>query len=273
MEDIFANKYTCLKALTYRPRFDYLINTTIIEYDIRKANVNVLFAQGVLTLDQYLKYKNSLTRREDVGWLMKRNPDISRIFIDGLYDARRNFIEANNLDEQDIISCRSDALFVINKTPVNTKFGTIEFVLKNKYTSFIKLGNLDIYYYYDPITSREVLDIKGMSDEAKAKHTGFFIEFLLTVLNSLQTDPFEALNILQGFNDAYIKRELDIGYYRTFDQSSSYVINQYHSNQVMRYIVNELYNIPIECVDIDYNLYLIRVLYKYISAICFKKRI
>ena len=48
---------------------------------------------------------------------------------------------------KEVVRIANDAVFVKRSVPLKyTKFGLIEFIPKNKYSSFIKLGDLYIFF-------------------------------------------------------------------------------------------------------------------------------
>lgn len=247
----------------------FIVSSYIREYDISKANINILYKYKVLTKEQYEYYLtvDRMTRQRDIG-IMQKDNKIVKILQQGILEAKKMFFEANGITESDIVAIKNDAVFILNKIPTVTKFDNIEFVNKNIYTSFYKLPyGLELYYYYDMVNNVEKLDVKGISEDRLKLHEEYFLEFLKVTLSSAQMDSIEnTLDIVITFYDKYLKKELDLGYYRTFNSESVYCIRRDISdyNMYKAYFLEEYNKID---VDITHNLYIIRQLYQYYSSL------
>ncbi|MCK9198842.1 MAG: hypothetical protein M0P49_04495 [Bacilli bacterium] len=254
---------------------NYIISSYIREYDISKANANVLFMKGAISKDQYnhLLSLDSESRYISVGLLQKDNPDISTCLKEGIKEMRYLFLTSNNLTESDILSIKNDAIFVLSKIPMITKFGIVEFVNKNIYTSFYKLGGgkIEIYYLYDMVNNIEHIDIKGIKDWKVLLHKDYFLEFLLVLFNSAQIESLkDTIDILITFYESYLKLELDIGYYRQFDAESLFSIKRLGISSV--YKADFLSEETKDYLDISYNLNILRELVGIFSTIQDKKK-
>ena len=131
--------------INYLAEISYLPNTLIYEYDISKANINVLYSKGVIdkkTYD-YLYNAERMTRQVYVGKL-QRDKAIVDILKAGIIEAKKILFEANDIKDYEVLSIKNDAVFIINRNLINTKFGLINFVNKNQYTSFYKIKNLEM---------------------------------------------------------------------------------------------------------------------------------
>lgn len=257
-----------LNSKNYTMNIPFITSGYIREYDIKQSNINIFYKYGVISDKEYEYYQSvdRYTRQRDMG-LLQKDPKISKILQDGVLEAKRIFFETNNIEEGDILSIKNDAVFVINKIPTITKFDNIEFVNKNIYTSYYKLGSLELYYFYDPINNIENIDIKGIDDSKLKLHEDYFLEFLKVVFSSAQTESInDTLDIIITFYNKYINMELELGYYRSFDSESVYSIKHDISNYSIykAYFLNEnnKYDLDISC-----NLQYIIQLFKYFSSI------
>lgn len=257
-----------LKSVNYSMGINYIISGFIREYDISKANINILYKYGVLSKEKYEYYLtvDRMTRQIDMG-ILQREHEIANILKNGIKEAKRVFFEVNNIEESDVLTIHNDAIFLINKIPSVTKFDNIEFVNKNIYTSYYKLGKLEIYYFYDPINNIENIDVKGINDNKLKIHEDYFLEFLKVVFSSAQTEGIkDTLDIIITFYKQYINMELDIGYYRNFDSESTYHLK----SDISKYSIFKAYTLEEHNkydLDISCNLQLIIQLYKYYSSI------
>ncbi len=205
------------KLVNYTADIDYLIGSYIREYDISKANINILLWKGLISIEQYNFLYNSdrMTRQVTIGMLRRNNPELGEALDAGVIEAKKLFFEANDIQDYEVLSIKNDAIYLINKIPMITKFDNVEFVCKNIYTSYINIFKIQYLYYLDPINKKEVLDIKGIGEDKISFHRNFFYEFLLELLYTSTVDSIEnVLWIIQAFSQKYVSLDLAIGYYR-----------------------------------------------------------
>lgn len=253
----------------------FIISNYIREYDIRQANISILFEKGYITLKDYEKYRcmDKMQREISIGYLLKHK-SISDALSMGLKEYRNKFLNDNDIEEYNVLSIKNDAIYLVNIMPLKTRFDrVIEFLNKNIYTSFYRINNLELYYKSPTIDSDEILHVKGISDEALKFHKNYFYDFLCEVFYCAENENIsEVINLIQNFYKQYINLELDIGYYRNFDSTSNYVsyINTI-SNSTYSFIDNYIPN-TIEykkVLNISYNLNIIRILYSYYASLSF----
>ena len=221
------------EEINYTSPIDYLYNNMVYEYDISKANINVLYSKGIIEKSVYNELFNAprLIRQKYVGNLQKRNSEVTEALKMGILEAKKNLFDANKIKNHEVLSIKNDAVFIINRPLLVTKFGIIEFLCKHQYTSFFRVKNLEMFYYYDKINEYETIDIKGINDTKLELHKDYFLQFLKDLFYTLQMDGVEiALRMLKDFYMDYITYNLDIEYYRTFNEDS---IFHYKCNTVI----------------------------------------
>lgn len=257
-----------LKSQNYNSSYDIIVNAFIYEYDISKANINALFQRGVIdnTLYNVLYNTDKSMREKRVGLMIRENPKIYKEIQAGIIDAKRNLITMNNIDIEDIISIKNDAVFIMNKKPDITKFNLMDFKLKNTYTIYIKINRYEFYYYYNSFNKEEKLDVKGIGDDKLVIHKNYFMDFLLALFNTLQIDGIvNAINIIQNFTNAYINKELDVDYYRKFNSESNFDL--LYDNKIW----STTNASDTRMIDIRYNYEILRDLYSVLLSFYFKK--
>lgn len=211
------------EADKYTMPVTYIISEYIREYDISKANINILLYKGLITKSKYdyLYALPSNLRKIKVGLLQRDNEVINKGLMEGFCEVRKMFYEANNIQEHEILAVKKDAVFLMNKIPSNTKFGNIEFIEKNLYTSFYQLAGLELYYYYNSTTGIERLDIKGMSDDVIALHRPYMIDLLMYIFGTAQESPSrDVVLLVSNIRDQYITGALGVNYFREFNNRS-----------------------------------------------------
>lgn len=258
-----------IEKTNFTKNISFLINRNIYEYDISKANINILLHANVIDGQTYTRLYNASReeRQKEVGIMILKDSNIYKIINTNIKNMRNKLMEVNDIYDDDILSAKNDALFIIDKKPRITKFDNIEFVLKNVYTSFFRIDSLEMYYFCDTANGIEKLDIKGISDNALKSHTNYLLDFLKALFETIQINIDDAVIMLRRFYTDYVNGNLDIGYYRNFDSSSMYTLNVY----------NNIYNSisppnSIEYINKDYNLNILRDIWQIVSHISLNKK-
>lgn len=259
---------------------DYITSTYIREYDISKANINILLSLGAITKTEYDYYYRlpKYAREVMVGYLLKDRKDekLGVDIVKGIREYRRLFFEANDIQDTNVLAIKNDAIFLIDKVAKYTKFGdTVEFKNKDTFTSYYALDrkyNKEFYYLLDIPNNKEILEIKGMGNEGYKLHEPYMIDFFKVLFSTVETAPIdEAVELLQKFSESYLAKELDIGYYRRFDSICGY-------DTIIHNSIGDMYNMKYlsendrSIIEIGYNYGIIMNLYKYISSMIFRKK-
>ena len=225
----------------------YLFNKSIYEYDMKNGGYNLSKAYNLLpeeTLDKLGKYKKD-RRTVEIGKLQRSNSEFKNNLQQAFKDARKLFFEANELDINDVISIKKDAIFTTKYCKYQNFLDFIEFRPKNTYSSYIRL-NKKVELYYSPIQ----LDIKGLGDESIEYHRDYMIKFINTFFSKMETDnEVNTLRFLRSFVDKYKNKELDIEYYRRFDRDSYFDI----VGDTLQY--KDYWQENIDDIDISFNYF------------------
>lgn len=253
------------EKVNYISGLRFIFSNYIREYDLSKANINVLYSKGVIDYSMYAKLlvASREERQITIGLLERENKEVINILKDGIIEAKKMLFEANDIQDGDILSIKNDAVFVINKWLNYTKFGDyIEFKLKSTFTSFVYLNGIEIYYGYDKISGIENIQTKGLGKK-EYLHTNFMIDFIAYLFSEMEVgDVKDAISSLSDFYMDYVSGNLDIGYYREFNSESMYSI--INSSYKVLYMDNDEYTKK-RVVNMNYNLNILRTLYGYIS--------
>ena len=248
----------------YTAQINMLYNVYIYEYDISKANINILYSKNIIdkqTYD-YLYSAERMKRQIYIGNLQK-DPKISQALKDGFIEYRHKLFMANNIQDYEVLSIKKDAIYIISRRLQNTSFVLVNFIEKNWYSGFYKVKNLELYYRYNKMNDEEALDVKGINDNKLILHNAF-MSFLKDLFYTLQCSGIStALALLKDFYLSYINRVLPIEYYREFNISSEY---RTMGTKYSRYAIITGTDINLNIVDISYNLSILielqKILYK-----------
>lgn len=256
------------ERINYSSDIPFIFSSFIREYDIRKANISILFDKGVITKEEYEYLYNTsrMDRQIRIGLLQKRDSRVTKILQDGIIEAKKNLFRSNSLNGSNILNIKNDAVFTVGKELKNTKFGNIEFVLKNQYTSYMKVSKIEFYYGYDRITKNEIFDIKGLGKNIDL-HRDYMSDFISYIMYSIENGDIETvLGDFKDFYMQYINRQLPIWYYREYNPESMYSIlnSPYKISHISESDTNAIRSIDISC-----NLNLLRNIFGYLNSLYF----
>ena len=248
----------------YIAPYKYLINRDIREYDISKANISILRESNVMDDSKY-QYFYNLPKKEreiKIGLMIRKDRNIQNILNSGFVESRRIFFEKNDINDMNILYIDKDSITTIDQlvnSPQISKY--IYFSNKNKYTSFYRLGGIDFLYYND--NSNETFRFKNVNkDFILENHKEYLIDFLLSLAYTAQNNLLDAINMITIFYEQYTNLKLEFGFYKEFNQSSNFKIlsnsnvYQWYSTAISQSMISK------ETLDISYNAWLLRELYK-----------
>lgn len=231
----------------------FITNAEIVEWDIRSGNTSIMKEYKLAPYNTIarLEKMSKSERVIAVGKIMQVNKEFSKKLEDGFNDAVNRFIEANDLSRDiDIISIKRDAVYTINKNISTTKIGShIDFIPKNMYHAYVYLEGKE--FYFKKNWDNESIDVKGMNDKLLPRHHNGIHQMLIQVINLLKKpDDCEAHQYMHEFVDAYKKRELDLDFYRAYNEESKFYVNVGDDETVLFDVITED---MLPQVDIRYN--------------------
>jgi hypothetical protein len=205
------------EKVNYTQDLGLLKSCNIFEYDIEKANINILYHRGLIKEDLYefLKKQPNIVRKVMVGKMERLNKNLTKEKALGIIEAKKMFFDKYSLEDKDILSVRNDALFVLRKLEPVTAFDNIRFTLRNEYNMFLRVHRVQFYYYFDMRSGKEVLHAKGIRDEIMEEQKDYMIDFLKEVFHTFTIEGVtETLNLIRNFYINYTHGNYPVGYYR-----------------------------------------------------------
>ena len=244
------NEDTIYKRDTYiNNNIPFIFNSEITEYDMKSAAFSIIKEFKLLDKSKIEKLSKleKEKRNKQIGIYQRDDEAFKETLKLGFIEARRRFFEANSLNINDLLSIKKDAIFTKKKCKYQ-EFGEILFRPKNTYTSYIYLKterkSVELYYNY------EVLDVKGISDTKLDLHREYMLKFLNKYFNKMETDNVSStLSWFMRFLTKYKNKELEVGYYRTFDDRS---IIEMDDVDTMTFVFE---NETSDNIDIRYNYF------------------
>ena len=256
------------KEVNYSAQINYY-SGYIVEYDLRKANISALLDRGIIDQNKYqfLHDVDKGYREFYVGNMIKFDENIYKEIQAGIIDAKRMFVELNNIQDEEILEIRNDAIFILTDRPMIEQVNShYYFAKKNSYTFFIKFFNGNEFFYrYDTMSNSDTIEVKGISDENVALHQNYIIKFIADTIFGIQQNNIE--NVISDCNifyQKYINRMLPIEYYREFNSTSCYRL-------FFSCAIPNASQDNIDAVDIRYNLGIIRNVISVVDNIYFQK--
>lgn len=258
----------------YISKIEFIVGGLIREFDISKANISILRDANVLSEEQYLYYLNCdrMERQIAIGKLQGANPEVVNTLKAGITNAKKVFMEANDIDDSDILYIRNDAICIIGSKYISRLQITdrVAFRENGRYSSFYRFGSISLLYLYDIVTQTEQLDIKGLGGSGEELHKNFMIDFLSELLYTAQVEGIpNAIKLLYQVHRDYLNMTMDIGYYREFNPASNYRLNGDFSGNSILYL-REAIDYHKQYIDISYNDALFRHFQKIFASLMFK---
>jgi hypothetical protein len=235
------------KSLYLNKDIPYLFSNDIIEYDIQSAGFNICREFKLLPVETLnrLEAMGKLERSIELGYIQKADSEFTIQLNNGFKEARKLFFEANHIKNNDILSIKKDAIYVL-KVCNNTNFGHIKFVPKNKYSSYIYLNKLEFYI------GNEKMDIKGIHTNKLELHREYMLSFIYDILKSIESSHTKrfSINKLVKFSNNYKSKKLDINFYRELNTVSKYRLKDTVNKR--KIYLDDIQDI--NEIDISYNL-------------------
>lgn len=199
----------------------HLINIPIREYDMKSAGYSILKKNGIFTKEEekQLEKSKKIDRNVYIGNLLRTDKNLSKVLMDGFKDARRLFLTLNSIKDENLLSAKKDALFIINTPVKNLKFEGYEFELKNTFSSYYRLNEKEFYYR----GKEHSVDIKGLGGSILLDHEEYFLKDLMAFFRLAEiTKRDTLLKYLKKYRSEYLRRQLPIETYREMNMENKY---------------------------------------------------
>ena len=270
------------KYINYASKRNICISKKIYEYDIKQANISVLYAQGKLSdyIYERLRHSDKYSREIYIGKMIAESKDktIDHSIKMGIQEAKREFIDLNKISEDSIVRIANDALYVIMDYPAkhtniivnhNTDDRTVEFVQKNCYDGYVHFSNgVWIFYTVLPDGNLDV-DVIGLGNYAVAH--SYMINMISTILYYLHNMQYDfAITKLSEIIEMYLNQEFPVETYREFNPLGIFRLKRGTNNSGEYYALyptNIPENTPVEQLDASYNYAILRELYSMVLSL------
>lgn len=278
------------KLKNYDTDINHRIGTTIFEYDIRQANINMLYSNERLSESDYKMLSDAPKQFREVfiGKMIRNDgfaysDDTQTTISEGITKAKDMFLTANNVLNSQIIRISNDAIYVESNMPLKqTRFDLngngrmIEFACKGCYSSYLRFHAYDalpkiivFFNIYDKNGDENFdVDVKGISDDMLHLHSKL-LSFICNILyyKEKSNDIKIVMDEFNEFYERYIKLELPVECYREFNAGSSYSIKaKFPGGNTPQPMFFDEDAWSKDILDISYNQNILRELYSMILS-------
>jgi len=203
---------------------DCLIGTRIIEYDIVSAGYNMIREYKLLD-SKYIKILSNMDKKKRHIYIGKLTrdvfPELQKEIEKCIEETRKKFFESNKIEDYQVISIKKDAI-IITTNVINLKFGKyIEFIPKNRYTSYYYINKKEFYYH----SGIDDISVKGISDETLELHKNGILMYLKDIFKYMEKGRADTIvRKIRKFRDDYLEKKLEIECYRELSLDSVFRI-------------------------------------------------
>lgn len=182
----------------------------IREYDIKSAGLNIIYHKNYITEKEYniLKNMDKTKRNVTIGKWLRSNKEVNKVMMDEFIEIRRKFFEANEIQDDEVLSIKKDAIFLVNKEVFNLDIDGYIFIKKHEYTDYFRIDNKE--FYYDKYNDK--LDIKGLPEESKNENNPLIK--VTKELFKLGKNKDNIFRLLIELKTNYLEFKLDKEYYK-----------------------------------------------------------
>ena len=221
---------TLWSQTNYDKRIDYVFESSIVEYDIQKANISVLHSIGKISDEVYHNLLNAdrMNRQVYVGNLIARDNSIYSSLSEGISRAKRVLFDTLSVEDVDVLHIVNDAVFLIRpiyksnpqEIVVNND---VRFTLRGKYRSYYNLvPTRNIHMYATSANSEFEPKIRGIGESIEL-HRRYFFDILCKITS---TEIDKGVRTAYGLAKRYFRdmanHKLGGEYYRRFDSQSMF---------------------------------------------------
>lgn len=263
----------------YTSETRYVFGSIIYEYDIRQANINILYSYNLISDFEYQwlqlapkqdrQYYIGKKAQKDIVYYGKQKSDINRCITEGVLRARQLLLDSNQVLDEQVLRAAKDSVYI--NRPLSLKFTSFDinnnsrpivFTLRNIYDDYIRFSN-DLIVMISDNENNFNVDVKGIKDDNLHLHQPMISA--ISQLASLRSYNKEASLIeFNNIYQQYISLKAPIDMYREFNSWSAF---RYKNKSLLPEIPAPLYlpeSFDRSLLDISYNLNILRELYTYL---------
>lgn len=206
------------KLLWFNPNIQFMFHANIVEYDMKAMSVSISERYNLLdkSIIERLKRLPKEQRTREVGLLQRDDKNYSERLIQCELETRRKFLEANNLDESNVVCLHSDACIFNSMKKITNVIEGVEFKHANTWSAYMRFKGIEMFY------DGEVLEYKGVAKDLLNQHTLGIHRYLCEVFNKLENYDDSVVDFVTRFQAKYLQDRLPNYYYIPFGRMGDY---------------------------------------------------
>lgn len=205
------------KMLWFNEKIQYIFHAHIVEWDMEKASLSVCERYNLLPKEEIIRMKSlpKLEREKAMGMHQRGNKEFSNQLLSGIREVRRKFLEANELDESNILSLHNDAIIFNSRKEIISNIDGINFHHDNTWDAYIRYGRVEIFYKIDELGNGS-LEFKNVGQDKIQEHTFGLNRYLTKVIDYIENYDINVLKYMKKFQKQYLQDKLPEYYYSAF---------------------------------------------------------
>lgn len=211
------------KMMWFNEKIPYIFHANIVEWDMARASLSVCERFNLLDQEEIKRMKAlpKLEREVQMGLHQRGNKEFSNQLLSGIREIRRKFLEANELDESNVLSLHNDAIIFNSRKKIISNIEGIKFHHDNTWDAYIRYGRVEIFYKVDE-TGIGSLDFKNISKDKMQEHTMGLNRYLLKVFDGIESYDKGIVKYITRFQQQYLQDKLPEYYYSSFGKIGNF---------------------------------------------------
>lgn len=226
------------KMMWFNEKIPYIFHANIVEWDMAKASLSVCERFGLLDSKEIARMKAlpKLDREKAMGMHQRGNKEFSNQLLSGIREIRRKFLEANELDETNILSLHNDAIIFNSRKRIISEIDGIKFHHDNTWDAYIRYDRAEIFYKVDELGNGS-LDFKNVGKEKVQEHTFGLNRYMTKVIGYIENYDRDVLKYMRKFQQQYLQDKLPEYYYSSFAKIGDFKTTNFELFALMANIV------------------------------------
>ena len=226
------------KMMWFNEKIPYIFHANIVEWDMAKASLSVCERFGLLDSKEIARMKAlpKLDREKAMGMHQRGNKEFSNQLLSGIREIRRKFLEANELDETNVLSLHNDAVIFNSRKRIISEIDGIKFHHDNTWDAYIRYDRAEIFYKVDELGNGS-LDFKNVGKEKVQEHTFGLNKYMTKVIGYIENYDKDVLKYMRKFQQQYLQDKLPEYYYSSFAKIGDFKTTNFELFALMANIV------------------------------------
>ena len=215
------NEQIMTKMNIFNLEINHLFHSPIFEYDMNAASLSLADRFKLLPKDtiETLKLLPKEKRVIQTGLIRKENKEFSVTVDQKLRDVRKEFIDENHININDILSLHSDAIIFTSRKKIKNVIDGITFKQSSCASGYLRYKAIEIFYNNGCIT------YKGGNKELLKQQTMGITKYLGRLFEYIENYDPEVLTYMSKFQSNYLRDQYPEFMYSSFGIPGQYKLS------------------------------------------------